>query len=503
MSGGIDDIASRITKLTLAPGLPREVWSELCRIDSDLRAQRAASRERIETVVEGIVHEAFDDEPEPVTMQTIEGFASNIAARVAEQLAGQAVALSEVDLVRLRSVRDLLAKQPVCWDSETALLDRLLSTPGQGARPATHRYDQDRTSGIGHCKVCGSDDASDGNHLAVPQPDPTKRSGRPPLCTCPERGDPDWNGRHEDECPWLAWKRACPAVDPELCRRLASDLRSNKLGGELVQWIDRRYLPGDDETADRLAREIRDEIDGGRCEPLEVFESDESEIARQLTAAAELAERHAALEAEVDRLRSYRFPPSAQFLRQTREGLDAARAECERLRGYLGEKQEECAELRSALDKTQAGRWAQLDAIRSLLATEPAVSEERCAEIAKSRGFMIAGHHHRERSEIAKSLADHIPDLLAAARHLHALRAGLREIVGGSTTSAPARATLDAQQLLDLQRMRADYEHALGRAQQRAAKFPDLQACADGVTEYARWIALLDYLLSVFGGTQT
>lgn len=80
-------------------------------------------------------------------------------------------------------------------------------------------------------------------------------------------------------------------LDPALCRRLAHDLRTNKLGGELVQWIDRRYLPHDDDTADRVAREIRDDIDGGRCEPLDAFEGPASAIAAQLTAAADLAER--------------------------------------------------------------------------------------------------------------------------------------------------------------------------------------------------------------------
>lgn len=69
--------------------------------------------------------------------------------------------------------------------------------------------------------------------------------------------------------------------------------------------------------------------------------------------------------------------------------------------------------------------------------------------------------------------------------------------------SAPSRVTLDAQQQLDLQRMRADYEHALGRAQQRATKFPGIQDIADGVAEYTRWVALLDHLLFIFGGTQT
>lgn len=29
-----------------------------------------------------------------------------------------------------------------------------------------------------------------------------KGKDRRQLCTCPERGDPDWNGCHEPECAW-------------------------------------------------------------------------------------------------------------------------------------------------------------------------------------------------------------------------------------------------------------------------------------------------------------
>lgn len=27
-----------------------------------------------------------------------------------------------------------------------------------------------------------------------------------PLCTCSERGEPDWNGAHDADCPWLMSK---------------------------------------------------------------------------------------------------------------------------------------------------------------------------------------------------------------------------------------------------------------------------------------------------------
>lgn len=33
-----------------------------------------------------------------------------------------------------------------------------------------------------------------------------------PLCTCTERGEPDWNGVHESACPWLAWSTAAPSI---------------------------------------------------------------------------------------------------------------------------------------------------------------------------------------------------------------------------------------------------------------------------------------------------
>ena len=80
-------------------------------------------------------------------------------------------------------------------------------------------------------------------------------------------------------------------LDPALCRKLAALLRERRLSGDVMQWIDRQYLPADDETlADRVVREIRDGIDGGRCEPLETFEGETAPaIATQLTAAAELA----------------------------------------------------------------------------------------------------------------------------------------------------------------------------------------------------------------------
>lgn len=50
-----------------------------------------------------------------------------IATRAAKELAGHVVALSQPDRVRLRRVRDLLRQQPVHWDLEEALLDRLLA----------------------------------------------------------------------------------------------------------------------------------------------------------------------------------------------------------------------------------------------------------------------------------------------------------------------------------------------------------------------------------------
>jgi hypothetical protein len=41
----VANVRERITGLTLAAGLPREVWSELCRIDSDLVIARIKADE--------------------------------------------------------------------------------------------------------------------------------------------------------------------------------------------------------------------------------------------------------------------------------------------------------------------------------------------------------------------------------------------------------------------------------------------------------------------------
>lgn len=54
----------------------------------------------------------------------INDFIDAIATRAAEQLATGG--LSDVDRVRLRSVRELLDRQPDVWDLEANLIDRII-----------------------------------------------------------------------------------------------------------------------------------------------------------------------------------------------------------------------------------------------------------------------------------------------------------------------------------------------------------------------------------------
>lgn len=87
------------------------------------RAAVAVDEERVKKVVADEMQEWIDRDG-PVTLP--EEVAA-IAARAAEQLAtAAAAALSESDRIRLRNIVDLLRKQPVCWDMEAALLDRIL-----------------------------------------------------------------------------------------------------------------------------------------------------------------------------------------------------------------------------------------------------------------------------------------------------------------------------------------------------------------------------------------
>lgn len=92
------------------------------------RSALAADGERVRSVVEQIAREEFTDKydnDEIVNADWVE-IRQRIASRAAEQLATAGVGLSDVDRVRLRSVRELLDKQPDVWDLEANLIDRII-----------------------------------------------------------------------------------------------------------------------------------------------------------------------------------------------------------------------------------------------------------------------------------------------------------------------------------------------------------------------------------------
>lgn len=105
--------------------------SEFQAVIVELQRHRAAQRadaERVKAVVRDAMRAELKEQGCDVDHDP-DGWMHLIEAastRVAERLASAAPVLSASDRVRLRSVRDLLAKQPVCWDSEQAMLDRLL-----------------------------------------------------------------------------------------------------------------------------------------------------------------------------------------------------------------------------------------------------------------------------------------------------------------------------------------------------------------------------------------
>ena len=63
---------------------------------------------------------------EPLRSALAADVADAIASRVADQLATVRPVLDASDRVRLESICKLLCSQPVCWDMEVALLERLL-----------------------------------------------------------------------------------------------------------------------------------------------------------------------------------------------------------------------------------------------------------------------------------------------------------------------------------------------------------------------------------------
>lgn len=85
------------------------------------RSALAADRERVRSVVYDVALDALRwHKGDPLDR------ADAIASRAAEQLATAGVGLSDVDRVRLRSVRELLDKQPDVWDLEANLIDRII-----------------------------------------------------------------------------------------------------------------------------------------------------------------------------------------------------------------------------------------------------------------------------------------------------------------------------------------------------------------------------------------
>lgn len=197
-------------------------------------------------------------------------------------------------------------------------------------------------------------------------------------------------------------------IDPARCLELAGWAR------EVAQVRDEDVVAGADAEAKARTRENM------------------AGIADHLTAAAELVEEVAISNTE----------------------RDAARAECERLRAQLAETSKlletECSlstNTTNAMLKAQAERnsargdqHATLARLHALLATEPAVSEERCVEIetlcdqaANRSGLPFDGDDGWVNllRRCAKSMSSDVPSLLAAARQLHELRAGLQQIVGG------------------------------------------------------------------------
>jgi hypothetical protein len=124
----------------------QDAFDEMLAAAEAHRSAVDANEERVESYVKHAIADEmrdyriqFDMDGDPITCFDAERAAlfTAIATRAAKQLATTVVGLSDVDRVRIRSIRDLLAAQPVCWDSETALLDRLLTTGSAPAVTAT------------------------------------------------------------------------------------------------------------------------------------------------------------------------------------------------------------------------------------------------------------------------------------------------------------------------------------------------------------------------------
>lgn len=479
--GAFDEIDSQPGRTSRLPGrdaIAARVAEQLAgQADPDpRRGTPSPERAEVDRVARILLAEWERVEGKQVNVSYIATFADMARAVIADR--GQAVALSAEDREVLASVRAWLS--PGVHTAGCALLDRLLSTPGQGASPAE-----------------------------VPQPDPRDAAilALQNGTTLAEVAAALLDADRESRSTAQPSEHPASAVDPALCRRLAAESTKMSIARQLTAAADlaeryaalERFCEADkslelaehhEESINRIADALGDESEWSNC-------CDRGEVALELVGQLK-AERDAA-RAECERMRGIVDGSSAAGERcvsayaDQRRQLDDAQAEIERLRAAIesagndrlraemqcGAAKEECERLQAALDKRplrtfdqlaadrladevavlvrrkvidarspagdalldyrdpppspRADRLATLEAefvalrralwarleerhamtsrIYDLLATEPAVSEERCAE-----PWQVTRDPH---------------DFLAAARQLHALRAGLREIVGG------------------------------------------------------------------------
>lgn len=115
-----------------------------------------------------------------------------------------------------------------------------------------------------------------------------------PLCTCADRGDPDWNGRHEDGCPWL---RSRPAYDKATADRLVQRWR-DELSVALSSTGTGYHLGRRDALREFAA--LADQLEAASAE----VDRLERERERHENASKVLAGSHVAMRAEVERLQA-------------------------------------------------------------------------------------------------------------------------------------------------------------------------------------------------------
>ncbi len=191
-------------------------------------------------------------------------------------------------------------------------------------------------------------------------------------------------------------KDSAAKVDPELCRRLAAECREDDERMTRAPWEVRgnHGLFSADPGPNRhyQTQAVTSTPDYGCNLPaIARTRNNLAAIAAQLDAAAEMEEQHRAYE------------NSARHWKDAASRMQSERDDARRAR-LLAEM--EAQDVRAERDSILAR-------LRALL-VEPAVSEERCAEIER----MAAGKW------------DFVQWLLAGARQLHTLIAGLREVCG-------------------------------------------------------------------------